>query len=365
MFRSITAIIFVLVLASFTSANSASASCAWSIVPSPSPGIYSILLSVSATGPSDAWAVGYWIDQNNAQHTLAEHWDGSAWTMVPSRDVGAVGSQLNGVVALSPTNAWASGAFLTVNRDARTIVEHWDGTRWSVVHSPNIGTTSELGKIAAVSPTDIWSIGLFYKTNGTFHPLAEHWDGSAWSIVPAPTVGLDSQFLGVAPIASGDVWAVGGSITRTNAVHTLAEFWNGSVWTVVKSPNITGGASVLWGASGISSSSVWAVGDALTPGETPLAEAWNGARWKIVPTPTQAGGILLDVVDLTPDDAWAINQGESFQWNGRTWTEVPMLQQGGDSFRGLGAVPGATSLWAVGNQDASAMGTLVETFPCS
>jgi hypothetical protein len=49
---------------------------------------------------------------------------------------------LNAVVALSATDAWAVGeANIPVAKGylSRPLVEHWNGTQWMVVPSPNPG----------------------------------------------------------------------------------------------------------------------------------------------------------------------------------------------------------------------------------
>src|SRR5439155_23809415 len=71
--------------------------------------------------------------------------------------------QLSGVSALSPEDVWAVGRMISPNgQKTRTLVEHWSGTAWSVVASPNPGTgLNELSDVAALAPDDIWAVGMF------------------------------------------------------------------------------------------------------------------------------------------------------------------------------------------------------------
>src|SRR6476469_6362436 len=57
----------------------------WTQVPSVDPGpYYNQLRGVSAVAANDVWAVGYDGDVgSSSNHTLAEHWNGSAWTVSP------------------------------------------------------------------------------------------------------------------------------------------------------------------------------------------------------------------------------------------------------------------------------------------
>ena len=60
--------------------------------------------------------------------TVIEHWNGSAWAQVPSPD--SSGSALSGLFGVSATgrhNAWAVG---TIGY-SRTLMVHWNGKTWS------------------------------------------------------------------------------------------------------------------------------------------------------------------------------------------------------------------------------------------
>ena len=64
----------------------------------------------------------------------------------------------------------------------QTLVEHWNGSAWSVVPSPNApGTRSNsLVSVSAVAANDVWAVG--YSLIGFTHQtLIEHWDGSSWT----------------------------------------------------------------------------------------------------------------------------------------------------------------------------------------
>jgi len=106
--------------------------------------------------------------------TLAEHFNGTSWSVVRTPTLFASGSQLTGVAAVASNDVWAVG--LT---GSQTLIEHWDGTSFKVVTSPDPfpnGTTSLQG-VAAVSATDIYAVGF----------AAEQWNGTSWSIVTTPS----------------------------------------------------------------------------------------------------------------------------------------------------------------------------------
>src|SRR6266540_6141137 len=74
----------------------------WSIVPSPNEEGYNWLVDVDASAGNNAWSVGYYLE-NGVYETLAERWDGSAWTLVDTPNPGPNGDWLYGVAAVSPS----------------------------------------------------------------------------------------------------------------------------------------------------------------------------------------------------------------------------------------------------------------------
>src|SRR6266567_3297398 len=85
----------------------------------------------------------------------------AAWTVVSSPNPGSV-NDLNGVAAVSASDVWAVGEFINASNVNQTLIEHWNGHKWSVVPSPNVGThNNELFGVTAVSATDVWAVGFF------------------------------------------------------------------------------------------------------------------------------------------------------------------------------------------------------------
>lgn len=182
------------------------------------------LLGASADATNDAWSVGFNGPENDSSRTLAMHFDGSSWRTSNTPSVGSGANQLNGVLALAPNDVWAVGFSTPVPPPTQaatlTLIEHFDGTSWTVVPSPNVGPKSiyqsnRLFGLTANSPTDIWAFGSFFAADGSGHQmtLLLHWDGTKWAIAPCPnpTNGVflsDLLFAGVVP-SPGNVWIVG------------------------------------------------------------------------------------------------------------------------------------------------------------
>src|SRR5579864_2227074 len=133
---------------------------------------------------------------------------------------------------------------------------------FSVFPTPNGTGNSEFNAVAAVSGTDIWAVGDQTNGAGIHQTLAEHWNGTSWSAVASPNLGGGNNFLlSAAAVSSNDVWAVGlWRVNNSSVAQSLTEHWNGSSWSVVSSPNVASTNTQLFGVRAISSSNVVAVG---------------------------------------------------------------------------------------------------------
>jgi hypothetical protein len=185
----------------------------WSIVPSPNVGTFSNLLSVSADRHDGVWAVGSHAD-GKAAETLIEHYDGRQWSVMASYNVGwpSDANRLHGVLALSASDVWAVGTSMALDgNSAYTHIEHYDGTRWLSVQSPDPGLSVLYG-LAAASPKDVWAVGYYEHGDADYtHTLVEHFDGSIWTVVPTPYIDkANASFVGVTLIPNKtELWAVG------------------------------------------------------------------------------------------------------------------------------------------------------------
>lgn len=340
--------------------------CSWRVVPSPSRGT-SGLAAVAATSGKDAWAVGSH-DAGSGTRTLIEHWNGIRWTVVPSPNP-ATGNfatdTLGGVVAISKDNAWAFGFYEKPTTSFRTLVEHWNGSSWSVVPSPNSGSGENvLLAGAAVTRSDIWAVG-YRNGPGPRRTLVERLSGGKWRIVPSPSPGPrkgDSFLFAVAAVRASEVWAVGtqpASFSRTLAIR-----WNGTRWLTAKTANPGQGDRFLQGVAAPSARFALAVGSDLNGVRTKaLAERWTGAGWSVVPSASPAADYnsLNAVAARSPSEAWAVGVrrpalGRRFatlveRWNGRALAQAraPSPGRGDDSLSGVAAVPKKGEFWAVGN----------------
>jgi len=234
------------------------ASRGWRLVSNPNPGsILNNLQGVAVVSPSDAWAVGYssrgpggtllgQATEVLGGQTLIEHWNGARWSIVPSPNPGSTANGLKAVAAVSTNDVWAVGYFSSsgdsTGRGLQTAIEHWNGTQWSAVPSPSPGSiVNILNGVADVSANDAWAVG--YSSSGNFsyksqdgpifnfvqeRTLIEHWNGTQWNIISTPNVGPYNNFLsGVARDPhSGAIWAVGAYGEGYTPERTITEVWS-------------------------------------------------------------------------------------------------------------------------------------------
>src|SRR5581483_3103344 len=232
---------------------------------------------------TDIWAVGEFNPgvppTETGRRTLAEHWDGTAWRIVPTPNPSWTGLDLATLEAadkVATNDVWAVGFSEDFGSLAiRTLTEHWDGTRWIIVPSPNPAgpkLPNQLFDVAAVAANDAWSVG---AVTTDYRPLILHWDGSIWRAVANNCGGKYNELHGITALSVADIWAVGEFTT----CH-----YDGKSWTAFAIPP-SGGTDTLFDVSAVSANDVWAVGqsifcDAYHCYAEPYAIHWNGSQWQ-------------------------------------------------------------------------------------
>ncbi len=332
----------------------------WKAISCPTVGASSALTAVAAATPRDAWAVGYSQTQAFTTTPLLEHWNGSSWSV----ETGAQGSTpglLVAVAEIAPNNVWTIGTTLSMQATPSPLIEHWDGTSWQNVLSPAGNYT--LLSLAARSAQDIWAVGYSDAINqpGTYQTLIEHWNGTSWQIVASPSPGEISTLTSVSVLSPTDAWAVGNQ-SGGIAPQTLIEHWDGQSWSVVPSPNqgtVPNQVNALNGVTALSGQNVWAVGTSsnrqLRNAQQTLIEHWNGSTWTIANSPTTTGVHgLVGVTSHANNDVWALDttqtQSSFLHWNGTQWTTMQALYPGSNpALNGIANIPGTATVWAVGS----------------
>jgi hypothetical protein len=160
------------------------------------------------------------------------------WNMDTSPNVGSATNILLGVAAGftdgSLYDAWAVGTSNTTDSGGDTLIQRWNGNTWQVVPSPDRGSGPNILVSVEVVPgratrtRDAWAVGSYYSGPSQY-TLIEHWNGSAWSIVPSPNPspnGGGNVLLDASVVSRDDIWAVGTYNTPGNLNKTLVMHWN-------------------------------------------------------------------------------------------------------------------------------------------
>jgi hypothetical protein len=338
--RRLIATASAILCAALWSAIPASAVTVWRVQQVPVPANASVeLQAVSCPAAGVCFAVGYSTQAGTTiESTLAERWSGGRWAILatPSPGIGPV-DQLTRLSCLSATDCMAIGGFST-QTGANNLVEHWDGTSWTVLPSPNpVGTTvAGFTGVSCVSTTSCTAVGLYDTSGNRPHelPVTEHWNGANWTVqhVPLPA-GVTAGSLSAVSCRSATACIAVGSIATPNQpsnTQPIAEQWNGTSWTVRATPTPAGAYNPGFSdVSCTSHSQCTAVGGYLAKGtiESTLAERWDGTAWTIQSGIAPPGTGLTNVSCTSSVSCTAVGIAGAGTvtpvadyWNGTSWT---------------------------------------------
>jgi hypothetical protein len=336
------------------------------VAPTPNDNPNNGLYAVSASSPSDIWAVG--------QSTI--HFDGTKWTAFEApMIVGDNNGSLEGVADISSTEAWAAGnASATLLGQPAPVIEHWDGTQWNAIPASSFNAPGESASLflamTAISANDIWALG-GGTLNGNGGTLFEHWDGEAWT----PNI----VFLGGLPVAASadatdDVWAVGFSGVSAIDGAPFVAHYDGTAWQNVPGPK----TGIFNAVAALAPNDVWAVGSMVKVKNGPtrtLIEHYDGSQWSVSPSPNVGpnsmfqSNRLLGITAVSRTDIWAFGSyfaadGSGQQktlllhWDGTSWNLAASPSPDPGSFQddvlfgGVVTAPGG--VWIVGSEDTAA-----------
>jgi hypothetical protein len=272
----------------------------WRVQPSAdATGFDNALYGVSGVAATDVWAVGAAATGGGSAaptRTLVERFDGQAWRVVPSPSPSPGTNELRAVAAAARDDVWAVGLRRSeADSAARTLTEHWDGAAWTVVPSPDPGQDNRLDGVAGTPATGVWAVGATGPEGGAERPFILRWTGTGWQEAPVPDVGPhDAALTAVAVVSPTDAWAVG--TIEDEAARPLVLRWDGVEWRHVSTVDVAG--YDLTGVTALSATDVWAVGYLYGPdGDTDPAllhanaRGWTGCRAVTQDLVSAAGGI--------------------------------------------------------------------------
>jgi len=325
-------------------------------------GLDNTLFDVAVLSATDAWAVGeYLVDGGGALRTLIQHYDGTTWTIVPSpnRLTGIGRNQINslrGVTAIAADDVWAVGYTVSYDDPYQSLTMHWTGAAWSTVDSPNYtfpGAYNALLDVAAVASNDVWAVGGSPLGGVSARGLLLHFDGVSWSLRPGPPnfeFWASSTRSSVVAVSATDVWAVG----DYDPWH-----FDGTAWTVPAA-----GAQFANDVHAAGPGAVWAAGSFIADPYSggvryPIGYRLTGTGWQQQLATDFGPGAFNGVAVRAADDVIAVGYSGQFthalRWNGTTWQRLAAGNANPSPSTTLaianvlqGVAHAGTSVWAVG-----------------
>jgi hypothetical protein len=295
---------------------------------------------VASSSVSNAWAVGTRGIKPIGADALIEHWNGRRWSVQPCPSPKPGPVSLDGVAALSSKNAWAVGSSAL---GGQTLIEHWNGKAWRIQRSPSPGGfANQLLSVTAVSASNVWAAGTQTAPGGAMSTLVEHWNGHRWSVQPSASEDTTWNYLNGVAAARGSAWAAGTTVLTSTGTATQVGMIQRHVakrWRLQAIPSLNATQYGLNAITALSGSSAWAVGNADMRkhiGTRTLVEHWNGKAWRVQPSPSPAlvrlslPDVRLEGIDaISGKNAWAVgfsgnwNNGAAKtlieHWNGKAW----------------------------------------------
>jgi hypothetical protein len=297
---------------------------------------------------NDAWAAGIASDGST---TVYAHFTGSGWTS-------ASGPQIGRPVAIggsSDSDVWVAGS---------TAFAHYNGSAWTTddpaappdgfydaSNFPSEVYGAGSGDAWALVPFDLGSYG------GPTETVLEHFDGTSWSVVDLPSIPSGDTLIAVTGSGPDNVW-----VEASNTSLGQAEFlsFDGSSWSVVQVPNLSGlenGQTLGLSVTG--------PGDALVTGMTDsqdfvgATEQEISGTWSAAPMPDNQEDAIAQTAGV--GHAWAevesiaaVYEGVPapetlWEWSAGTWQ-----QNATNPYASITAVGDGSGLWSYDPTSGSA-----------
>ncbi|MEX0755677.1 MAG: hypothetical protein WD556_11270 [Actinomycetota bacterium] len=209
------------------------------------------LYDIDAVASDDVWLVGG-MRRDGKYRAFSMHWDGTEWTdvAVPSPDDHT--RNLSSVAAIAEDDVWAVGTRVyRQGEEIRNLAVHWNGKAWSTVPTPDLdGRFEGLDAVDGMG-TNVWAVGNARNHNES---LALRWRDGRWRHVPTPQSAAGDNYLTDVSIVSGkQVWA-SGSIGVASIIR-----WTGTSWRRADEP-IDGASGWINSIDTLPDGSGWAAG---------------------------------------------------------------------------------------------------------
>jgi hypothetical protein len=177
-------------------------------VPEPPSSELTSFSDVDGMSGDDVWIAG----ESYETGPLVEHFDGTGWTIVSGPPDAGNDVYVRGLDVRAGGDLWIVGDSLGPPPEyvESPLIEHASGGTWTG-HS---GKAGEPWGVAALSENDVWVVGNQASPRGVYSAMIEHWDGTSWSLAPSLVPLPDSELNDATALPNGMVWAVGSLADR-------------------------------------------------------------------------------------------------------------------------------------------------------
>jgi hypothetical protein len=311
---------------------------------------YTYLNGVACPTASQCWAVGQRgsiPDENTyggSRHQLLEHGTDGHWQVVPAPQPYSIDPALEAITCPGASDCWAVGGSAI---GGRAFIDHWAGGSWQLARSPFLAG-GQLDSVSCASADQCWALGGREDLSSQTYDVLEHWDGTTWSLQPSLPGGLQPRQLACA--SAGYCLAVG----KRGGVAAAAAY-SGGRWAAIGMPGgPQSGAvpSLLGCASQTMCLAVFQGSDALGSAASAAAvtEQWDGRSW--TPRRTALPPHLANLACVSGRGCWLLGTTASsrplalhWQRPGR-WQPVTVASPEPSGY--LTGVGCARACWAVG-----------------
>jgi hypothetical protein len=267
-------------------------------------------------------------------------WDGSGWTSVTVQQPANPGSHLDAVSCVSATWCVAVGQTDVTNSTNQTLIEQWDGSRFSVVAATSPSNQSYLDGVSCLNTSFCMAVGASTNTSSLF----AQWNGSSWSFTTSGAP-LGESIPNLTAVSCGrtvNCMAVGYiNNPGISGQAALAYHWDGSAWEGTLPSNLPApiNDNIFRSVSCVGPFDCTAAGYAYNSNgagfaaEVPLVETWKDVKWSAPATlpPVPHVGLGLDGISCFSETSctavgnnYLAANGSTYDtaaltWDGQTW----------------------------------------------
>ncbi len=320
------------------------AAAGWSIQPAPRPPHSSEtdLFGVSCTSTRDCVAVGQSVVASTDDPVpLVEHWNGSTWSIVRTTIPTAYGwsGALLAVSCSSDIACTAVGSSYSSASGTVPLAERWNGSSWSIQRTPHPFGIDDFNDVSCASSTACIAVGSGQES------FAQRWDGTRWSVEKinfGDPQGRANALTGVSCPSQGICAAVGWDDIGLCADEYESDYdvavlglWKSARWSLGRHPNLgcssgqdNGAGNWLNAVSCTSPTACTAVGSEV--------DRWDGRRWSVQSAPI--GIDALSAVSCPSTNACTAVGSRSYTWNGQQWSSLAIPRPAHVKAAALGSV---------------------------